>query len=112
MKYYYSTSNVVVFTGQYETYSIAFLEAAACNKIIITNEKLGIIDNLLKSYDELQLKKYGIYIYKNEMEIRNIIDEIVSKLENIIPTTRKFILENDLDEISCNRRLFKILISN
>ena len=107
----YNLADATIFSGDYETYSIAFLESAACNNYIISNNELGIIKNLRKIYSLEELKALGIFIYNSKEEFTLFLTTVSKLIEaKNISNSIKIITENKLDEYCTNIRLYEELI--
>lgn len=107
---YYRKSDIVIFSGSYETYSIAFIEAIACNKYVVTNKEMGIIQNLLKKYTMTQLKNFGVYVIDYSKDFGPVLKEIISKAKaGQVASSINLINENNLSEETANLHLYQTL---
>ncbi len=107
MKDVYADSDVIVLPSIYETYSMALLEAMACNKVVVASRGVGLTQNLLEKYSEYDLSNFGIFVCDPTKEsIESVINYIYSNKLYLKAKTRDLLMEEGLDIYSSTVRLF------
>ncbi|MET2950711.1 hypothetical protein ABXV18_21585 [Vibrio owensii] len=111
---YRASDFVIISSLEYETYSLALIEAMASNKFIIASRKLGLVHNLLKLQSVEYYKKLGLYIVDpNEREITKAVIAILDVLESgNEASTLSIFIQNQLDLPSVTKNIVSRIIKD
>lgn len=95
----YWAADILFLPSDWESYSLVFIEALACNKFIVCSPQVGAARLLSTKYSNPELASAGIYITRHEIneyvEAINLASARVK--EGGIPQTRKLFEEFSFD---------------
>lgn len=58
----YWSCDVLFLPSDWESYSLVFIEALACNKFVVTNTRVGAVRLLLAKYSITDLESFGLFL--------------------------------------------------
>ena len=97
----YWNCDVLFLPSDWESYSLVFIEALACNKYIVANTRVGAVRLLLGKYAVDELESFGLFVSDHIGKAYALcLDRAVARVERgALPTTRSLFDEFGFDTV-------------
>jgi Glycosyl transferases group 1 len=97
----YWDCDVLFLPSDWESYSLVFIEALACNKFVVTNTRVGAVRLLLGKYAVDELESFGLFVSDHSgVAYARCLDRAVARVEQrASPTTRSLFEEFGFDAV-------------
>ena len=103
----YWNCDVLFLPSDWESYSLVFIEALACNKFVVTNTRVGAVRLLLGKYSVDELESFGLFLANHgAAAYARCLDRAVEQVvQGNFATTRSLFEEFGFDAVRLPTRL-------